>query len=303
MLAIVIPYYKITFFEETLKSLAIQTDKRFKVYIGDDASLESPKALLGKYKRQFDFEYYRFDENLGGTQLVRQWERCIGMVQDEPWLMVLGDDDVLGSHCVEAFYEALPEVIETNTKVVRFATEIIDDYSQVVSQTFKHPKLEKATDFFYRRFTSKTRISLSEHIFSKKVYNEIGFYNYNLAWFTDDRACLEFSGFDYIYSINKAIVSFRLSKKNISRHDYKLEEKEIVKLQFFKFLIYNHLKKFSKNQQRHLTLYYEQLIYKHNKISFSFWRIVILSFSTQLNFLQCIKFTRRVFIQLTKHDQ
>lgn len=42
MLAIVIPYYKITFFEDTLESLAHQTDKRFKVYIGDDAS---PKNL------------------------------------------------------------------------------------------------------------------------------------------------------------------------------------------------------------------------------------------------------------------
>jgi hypothetical protein len=35
MLAIVIPYYKRTFFEETLQSLANQTDKRFQVFIGD----------------------------------------------------------------------------------------------------------------------------------------------------------------------------------------------------------------------------------------------------------------------------
>jgi hypothetical protein len=40
MLAIVIPYYKIRFFEATLQSVAIQTDKRFKVYIGNDASDE-----------------------------------------------------------------------------------------------------------------------------------------------------------------------------------------------------------------------------------------------------------------------
>ena len=46
MLAIVIPYFKLTFFEETLQSLANQTDQRFKVYIGDDASLENPSDLL-----------------------------------------------------------------------------------------------------------------------------------------------------------------------------------------------------------------------------------------------------------------
>ncbi len=33
MLAIVIPYYKLTFFEYTLQSLAKQTNQRFKVYV------------------------------------------------------------------------------------------------------------------------------------------------------------------------------------------------------------------------------------------------------------------------------
>lgn len=46
MLAIIIPYYKLRFFEATLESLANQTDKRFKVYIGDDASPENLADLL-----------------------------------------------------------------------------------------------------------------------------------------------------------------------------------------------------------------------------------------------------------------
>ena len=45
MLAIVIPYYKYTFFEETLLSLQNQTNKKFNVYIGDDASPENPLDL------------------------------------------------------------------------------------------------------------------------------------------------------------------------------------------------------------------------------------------------------------------
>ena len=56
MLAIVIPYYKIRFFEATLISLALQTDKRFKVYIGNDAGNEDPSRLLEQFKNQFDFE-------------------------------------------------------------------------------------------------------------------------------------------------------------------------------------------------------------------------------------------------------
>jgi glycosyltransferase involved in cell wall biosynthesis len=71
MLAIIIPYYKLTFFEATLQSLAHQIDKRFKVYIGDDASPEDPSELLEKYQGKFDFVYHRFDSNLGGISLTQ----------------------------------------------------------------------------------------------------------------------------------------------------------------------------------------------------------------------------------------
>ncbi|MFG6687631.1 glycosyltransferase family 2 protein [Mariniflexile sp. HNIBRBA6329] len=303
MLAIIIPFYKRTFFKDTLQSLANQTDKRFKVYIGDDASVESPQSLLEDYKGQFDFEYHRFDENLGGEQLVKQWERCIDLAKDESWFMVLGDDDVLGTNGVAAFYKHLHDIEEAKCQVVRYATVVINDLNVSTTKLYTHPKLEKATAFFYRRFTNKTRSSLSEYIFHKKAYDSIGFYNYPLGWFTDDRAWLEFSEFGNIYTINDATVSFRLSTENISRHDFKLEEKAQIRLQFFKFIISKHVLKFTKPQQKHLTLYYEQLVYKHGKATFSFWTLVFLSFLKQLDVVQCVKFTRRMFIHLKNHDQ
>ena len=105
MIAIVIPYYKFAFFEETLKSLANQTNKNFMVYIGDDASPEDPTSLLQNYKDKFEFIYYRFENNLGSKSLVKQWERCIAMTQGEEWIKILGDDDVIGNYVVESFYK------------------------------------------------------------------------------------------------------------------------------------------------------------------------------------------------------
>jgi hypothetical protein len=58
MLAIVILYYKLTFFDATLQSLASQTNQRFMVYIGDDVSPQYPVLLLEKYKGTFDFVYH-----------------------------------------------------------------------------------------------------------------------------------------------------------------------------------------------------------------------------------------------------
>ena len=65
MLAIIIPYYKLTFFEATLQSLARQTNQQFKVYIGDDGSPENPLILLEKYKDALNKEFMMGEGKLG----------------------------------------------------------------------------------------------------------------------------------------------------------------------------------------------------------------------------------------------
>jgi len=104
-LAIVIPYYKIDFFEVCLESLSIQTNKNFKVYIGDDASPEDPSEILEHFKDSLNIVYHRFYENLGGTSLTQQWHRCINLSAGERWIMILGDDDYLSENYVEEFYK------------------------------------------------------------------------------------------------------------------------------------------------------------------------------------------------------
>jgi len=298
MVAIVIPYYKLTYFETTLQSMANQTNKQFKVYIGDDASPENPSRLLEKYQGQFDFVYYKFEENLGSISLVKQWDRCIELIEDEEWVMILGDDDELSSNCIAEFYKYLPEIELNNCKVIRYATIINDEVNQKLSTLYTHPTLEKATDFFYRRFTNQTRSSLSEYIFKRSSYEKFGFYNYELAWYADDRAWLEFSEFKHIYSINTSYVIFRLSNENISRANYKIKEKQKATLQFYKFLLGKHFNRFKRYQRKDLLLYYEQLVYKNKEVTFAFWLLLSLLFLVCFYPLQSIKFSRRFLIHL-----
>ncbi len=48
-LAIVIPYFKISYFEELLLSLSQQTVQEFNLYIGDDNSPDSPYKIIKKF--------------------------------------------------------------------------------------------------------------------------------------------------------------------------------------------------------------------------------------------------------------
>ena len=300
MLAIVIPYYKHTFFKATLQSLANQTDKRFKVYIGDDASPKNPSDLLSKYKEQFDSVYKRFESNLGGISLIKQWDRCIAMTKDEEWIMILGDDDSMSDTCIEDFYSNLDEIEANGYNLLRFASKVDDVVNNKLSGIFTHPKLEKSTDFFFRRLSNETRSSLSEYVFKKSSYDTFGFHNYNLAWYADDRAWFEFSDFGYVFSINSSFLNIGLSDENISRKDFKNEEKQAVALRFYQYLIEEHLAKFDRKQRKRLLLYYEQLIYNSKNTSFQFWVLMFVSFLSSFYLFQSLKFTRRLLIYLNK---
>jgi glycosyltransferase involved in cell wall biosynthesis len=248
MLAIVIPYYKLTFFEETLQSLADQTDQRFTVYIGDDSSPDDPKHLLEKFKNKFNLHYHKFDENLGAISLSKQWERCIELTDKEEWLMVLGDDDLLDQNVVDAFYENI-EIFSNKTNVVRFATKKIFGRKIDFDTTFTHPVWENSTDSFYRKFDKTSRSSLSEYIFLRKTYEKFGFYNYPLAWNSDDRAWLDFSDGKPIYTINNSFVYFRKSEINITGRNDNLLLKNKSEIEFYKFIVNKKLCHYNNNQK------------------------------------------------------
>ncbi|MBD0726560.1 glycosyl transferase [Flavobacterium sp. L1I52] len=299
MLAIILPYYKISFFEETLQSLANQTDKRFKVYIGDDASLESPTVLLAKYKGKFDFLYHRFNENLGGKSLTKQWERCIALSGDEEWLMILGDDDYLDSSVVASWYTNF-ESFKDQSNVVRFGTKVVQQESNTISAIHTHPVWESASDSFVRIVKGVTRSSLSEYIFSRASYKKYGFKNYPLAWCSDYKAFLDFPDGKLIYSINEAIVYFRISSFNISGQQENNNLKNETSILFYQDVIKERIEMFTKEQKLELMMAYEVLIKKSRKLKVEEWIFIIKRYIIYFSLVPFLKSIRRVIISILK---
>lgn len=291
MLAIVIPYYKLSFFEDTLQSLANQTNKRFKVYIGDDASAESPTNLLNKYQGKFDFFYHRFEFNLGGASLTQQWERCVDLIDKEEWIMILGDDDYLGDNVVEQFYVHFP-VFNSKSNVVRFSSQTIVEAKKIKASICKNPVWENATDAFYRKFKRITRSSLSEYVFLKTAFQKYGFYNYPLAWNSDDRAWLDFSENKPIYSINEGLVCVRLSNLNITGKNDNLVLKNRSSVLFYQFIIEQKLKYFSRNKRINLIRKYHLELKTIKKLESKDWFFLITNYMLNINIETIKKFIK-----------
>jgi glycosyltransferase involved in cell wall biosynthesis len=294
MLAIVIPYYNIKFFDKTLESLSNQTDKRFTVYIGDDNSPNNPEGVISKFASGLTVKYAKFEENWGSHSLVKQWERCIDLLQDEQWIMILGDDDVLDKNCVNYFYQNLDEIKQNDSKVIRFASQYIGSNGKPLANyyTYFHPKIEKATDSFYRKFLGQSTSSLSEHIFSRISFQKNRFQDYPLAWYSDDYAWLDFSGFKAIFTINEAIVSVRVSSESISGKEDNLELKNKAKKLFFKDLIYHELGYFNKRQKEGLLVEYDILLKDQQELdakNAAYVGYQLLKIAAWMSFLLCAR--------------
>lgn len=296
MLAIVIPYFKKKYFFECLASLASQTDKNFNVYIGDDASPEDPSDIIYKFQDSLNIIYYKFDENFGSKSLTKQWDRCINLIKDEKWIMILGDDDYIGANCIEEFYKNVEKIDKLNIKVVRYATRVIRMETGKISSLYTHPEIEKATDFFFRKFLRGSRGSLSEQIFHRDNYQKYGFRDFPLGWGADNFAWLDFTEFGNIYTINSGTVYFRFSNFNISRGGYESDLKYETKYYYFTLIISKYLRKFRKDQRLELLRFYELIVQNSDKVRINY---ILKMFSTYLKegyFIQALKFLRRLIV-------
>lgn len=248
-IAVVIPYFKLSFLRETLESLAAQTDQRFHVYIGNDASPEDPTELLKEFEEKINFTYKEFKENLGGISLTKQWERCIEMMQGEEWFMILGDDDFLSGNVIEEFYKNKEIVDSNNISVIKLNSAIVDAQSSIQLEKKEEPLIKSAIDHFFDKFIYEGRSSLSEHIFRKLKYDQFNFYDLPFAWHSDDLALLEFSEYHDILFIQEAKCFVRTSDESITGNQNKYLEQLWEASKIFFERVCQNLDKFTKSEK------------------------------------------------------
>jgi hypothetical protein len=171
------------------------------------------------------FVYHRFDNNLGSTNLVAQWHRCIDLTKGEEWLWLFGDDVIMHADCLKDFYN---NVNDTN-QVYRFCTRPINEKGEKIKRRQFVKPLQSRSDYLKDRLLEKHRISLGECIFSRQSFIKSGgFFEMPLAFCSDIVAWYDFSGTNGIRGINSSIVYLRSSQYNISSKKDNLEQKRFA---------------------------------------------------------------------------
>lgn len=262
-LAIVIPFYKIEYFEKVLESLRDQTNQNFNLYIGNDASPQDPAYLIEKYQSIIS-NYKKYDQNIGGISLTKHWDRCIkNLVQGEEWIMILCDDDFVDPTIVNEFYK----YATTKNHVIKFATRIVSEDGSKILGEFTNKTYENSIAYTVEKILNKKRSTLSEHIFRRKKYDQYGFKDFKLAFGSDDVAWVDFTGGKNMTCINDAFVNYRKSVLSISNNqDPILKRNKIIGIiQSYTYILENYSPLMTRIQKRVLI----KRVYQYVRAIFS----------------------------------
>lgn len=234
-LAIVIPAYKSEFLEETLCSLASQTCQDFSLYIGDDASPANLESIVAPFKTKMNIHYVRFAENLGRSNLVAHWERCIRLCNDEEWVCLFSDDDVMEKGCVEAFHNS---TIDDRVDILHFDIDLINENSALIRTCTPFPQHLSSAQFFDLLFRRQIDARMPEFIFRRSFLDTKGFVPFNLAWRSDTATVMTAALSGGIQTIigPACLVHWRASQSNISGQDKLKKAKNLVNIDFFNWV-------------------------------------------------------------------
>jgi glycosyltransferase involved in cell wall biosynthesis len=217
-LAIVIPAYKIDFFEIALQSISNQTCNNFTLYIGDDASNQDLKSIVDRYSGKVDIRYKRFDKNLGGIDLVAHWNRCLELTGNEEWCWLFSDDDIMSPFCVENFYDYQRRFPDFD--IFHFDLVRINEHGERRNDHHIFPDIIKKEDLLIGRLEGSLQTTVVEYIFLKKRFiEEKCFQNFDLAWGSDDATWIKIARFTDIKHIPESSVFWRYSAVNISNQN------------------------------------------------------------------------------------
>lgn len=249
-LAIVIPAYKATFLDAALASIAAQTCKDFTLYIGNDCSPHDISGIVSRYRDKIDLVYKRFPDNLGGSDLVAQWERCIDMTQGEPWLWLFSDDDVMEPRCVEEFYKAKKE--HPQERLFHFDIAQIDAEGKETRQIKRFPTRLSAYEYLDGKLHGGLISFVVEFVFHRDIYRECsGFQNFDLAWGSDMITWVKFAdAAGGMFTVDGARVMWRSSDENISPNVsreiiIRKKRSEIAYCQWIKEFLTSHGRRYS----------------------------------------------------------
>lgn len=228
----ILPAYKAKYFHQAISSILNQTYTDFELVIVNDASPEDLDTIVSSFDDS-RIRYYKNKENIGGCNLVAQWNKCLEYAAGE-YVILASDDDIYFPEYLSKMSELVDKYPDVN--VFRPRVQKIDSDNKVICVEGYLVEHISSLEFMY--FLQRNLISsgVPYFIFRKDALLDMGgFCQYPMAWGSDDATVMELSKDKGIVSTTDILFSFRMSGENITskQNSYSVLRQKLVARDMF----------------------------------------------------------------------
>ena len=208
----VLPAYKAHFFKEALDSILTQTYKDFELVIVNDASPEDLDSIVEQYDDP-RIHYYVNEKNIGGKDLVAQWNHCLEYAQGD-YIILASDDDVYHPEYLKKMDKLVCKYPDVN--VFRPRVQVINGDGSLMYTHSDAKELLNEVEYMYYWMLGKIGSGIPYFIFKKTALLQYGgFINFPSAWGSDDATVIDLAKNRIVFH-SDVLFSFRMSGSNIS---------------------------------------------------------------------------------------
>lgn len=281
----VMPAWKAGYIKQAISSILGQTCKDLELIIVDDCSPEPLHEIISGFS-DARIRYIRNQENLGGKDLVLQWNHCITYASGD-FIVLAGDDDIYQS----TFCEECLRLVEKYPSIdlIRSSVEEIDENGNRLYNDKIPAEFTSKYEFLYLWVTGQLYTCIGNFAFRRSALLAMGgFISFPCAFGTDVATPIALSR-NGVANMSDRLFSFRISPFHLSSDKSRYIEKleGISQLSEWLQTIDYDIPENHRDQ-----IYYEVINpnYLHTKVVYEYFNLVIKFLP--LNKLNYLKYCR-----------
>ena len=231
-LSFVLPAWKGKYLFEAISSIVSQTIKDWELVVVDDCSPEPVGEIVASFKDP-RIRYYRNEENIGGKDLVRQWNHSISFAAGEYVVLAADDDKYKPEFCEEMLRlaEKYPEV-----DLIHSSVEQIDEDGHHLWNDSILPEYTSKYEYLNWWLTGRSFTCVGNFAFKRSALMAMGgFMDFPCAFGSDIATPISLSK-NGVANTQQMLFCFRQSEQHLSSDSSRFKEKLEAISQLSEFL-------------------------------------------------------------------
>lgn len=226
------PSFKATFLAEAIDSILAQINHDWELVVVDDCSLEPVGEIVASFSDP-RIRYFRNEKNIGGKDLVRQWNHSISFASGDYIVLAADDDKYKPEFCEEIIRlaEKYPEV-----DLIHSSVEQIDEDGNHLWDDSILPEYTSKYEYLNWWITGRSFTCVGNFAFKRSALMEIGGFKDFPCAFGSDIATPILLSKNGVANTQQMLFCFRQSKQHLSADQSRFKEKLEAISQLSEFL-------------------------------------------------------------------